>query len=120
MSVLTAPAPPAPHITKQRPRRGARFSAFYPPPPAEGPSLSAIDSAFQIQEYIAQMIRKDPHNVEAVVSIPEKNRGVASTVDDGKDETVGEPSTAGDDGKEPGSKPEYAVDESCWIYEQLR
>ena len=114
MSVLTASAPTAPHVQKIRPRRGARYSNFYPAVPADGPSLSAIDSAFQIQEYIAQIIRKDPHNVEAIVTIPEKPRGSAASGEDVKDEVSGE------DGKEPALKSEYAVDESCWIYEHLR
>lgn len=86
-------------VTVSRPLRGSRYSSFYPPPLADGPSLSDLDSAFQIQEYIALLIQRDPHDVETIVSLP------------------GRKSDASGD-KE--GKIEASVDEACWVYEQLR
>lgn len=88
-----------------RPLRGSRLSSFYPPIPAEGPSLSDLDSAFQLQEYISLLIRKNPHDVEAIVSLPGKVKGKGDNEDTSNDK----------DGKG-----EVQVDEACWIYEHLR
>ncbi|KAJ7752442.1 Mob1/phocein [Mycena maculata] len=92
----------------QRPLRGSRISTFYPV--KNLPSLSSLDSAFQLQEYISLLIRLDVHDVDAIVSVPgkPKEKGKekekdAETPDDGKDR-----------------KPEINVDEACWKYEQLR
>jgi hypothetical protein len=76
----------------QRLRRGARIQACYPVKSL--PPLYALDSAFQLQEYISLLIRLDPHDVERIVNLPEKS--------------VGEDGT------------EVVVDEACWIYEHLR
>ncbi|ETW76028.1 hypothetical protein HETIRDRAFT_329756, partial [Heterobasidion irregulare TC 32-1] len=73
----------------QRPLKGSRRSHFYPDKSL--PSLSSLDSAFQLQEYISLLIRLDVHDVEAIVSEGEKE-----------------------------SKNDFAVDKACWIYEQLR
>ncbi|KAJ3740100.1 Mob1/phocein [Lentinula detonsa] len=86
-----------------RPMRGSRIDVFYgtgphaaPTDTTEGeqplPALSSLDSAFQLQEYISLVIRRDVHNVDKIVSIPSVS------------------------GKEDGK----GVDENCWIYEQLR
>ncbi|KAJ3885668.1 mps one binder kinase activator-like 4 [Lentinula edodes] len=56
------------------------------------PSLSSLDSAFQLQEYISLVIRKDVHDVDRIISIPSI----------------------------PGKEDGKGVDENCWIYEQLR
>jgi hypothetical protein len=69
----------------QRLRRGARISACYPVKAL--PPLSALDSAFQLQEYVSLLIRRDPHDVARIVAVPDAD---------------------------------VAVDEACWIYEQLR
>ncbi|KAF9072921.1 Mob1/phocein [Rhodocollybia butyracea] len=74
-----------------RPLRGSRIDVFYPIKAENVPSLSSLDSAFQLQEYISLVIRLDVHDVDRIVSIP---------------------------AKEGDSK--VTVDESCWIYEQLR
>ncbi|KAJ3839687.1 hypothetical protein F5878DRAFT_677463 [Lentinula raphanica] len=80
------------------PMRGSRIDVFYGtgPQSAAGdsslPALSSLDSAFQLQEYISLVIRKDVHNVDRIVSIP-----ILPGKEDGK-----------------------GVDENCWIYEQLR
>ncbi|KZT43703.1 Mob1/phocein, partial [Sistotremastrum suecicum HHB10207 ss-3] len=90
-------------VAVSRPLRGTRIDSFYPTVP--NPSLSAIDSAFQIQEYVALLVRANPHDVERIVSIPKGTRqgddakGKRKAQDEDKDETV---------------------DENCWIYEQLR
>jgi hypothetical protein len=90
-----------------RPLKGSRQADFYPPIPEAGPSLSACDSAFQLQEYIAMLIRHNPHDVEKIVNIPSNARVVNS--EERNDET----------GDKDG-KTEVVVDEACWIYEHLR
>lgn len=89
----------------RRALRGSRLSSFYPPIPAEGPSLSDLDSAFQLQEYISLLIRKNPHDVETIVSLPGKVKGKGEN-DESSSEKDG--------------KGEVFVDEACWIYEHLR
>lgn len=54
--------------------------------------IGHIDSAFQSQEYIAQLILQDPHDVQRIVSIPK---------------------VSPDDDK-------GSIDEGCWLFEQLR
>lgn len=76
-----------------RPLRGSRIDVFYPVKEENVPSLSSLDSAFQLQEYISLVIRLDVHDVDRIVSIPAKTEEADSKV---------------------------TVDESCWIYEQLR
>lgn len=88
-----------------RPLRGSRFSAFHAPPPAEGPSLSDLDSAFQLQEYISLLIQRDPHDVETIVTMPDR-RGGKGHSSEGSGDSEG--------------RNDIAVDEACWIYEQLR
>lgn len=97
-NMVVAPPP-------RRPLRGSRLSSFYPPIPAEGPSLSDLDSAFQLQEYISLLIRKNPHDVETIVSLPGKVKGKGEN-DESSSEKDG--------------KGEVFVDEACWIYEHLR
>jgi hypothetical protein len=94
-------------VQLQRPLRGSRISTFYPV--KNLPSLSSLDSAFQLQEYISLLIRLDVHDVDAIVSVPgrttkQKAKGKEKEVDDD------------DDNK----KAEVTVDEACWKYEQLR
>ncbi|KAI0341457.1 Mob1/phocein [Trametopsis cervina] len=92
----------------QRPLKGSRISSFYPVKSL--PPLAALDSAFQLQEYISLLIRTDVHDVETIVSIPGKQHSVEREGSDGAEEKDGERD----------SKAEVTVDESCWIYEQLR
>ncbi|KAG8945003.1 hypothetical protein FRC04_001258 [Tulasnella sp. 424] len=85
----------------RRPTRGSRLQDAIPPRPANL-QLSDIDSAFPLQEYITHLVQLDPHDVNTIVSIPEARK---------------------DDASGSGSSPEEkesGVDESCWIYEQLR
>ncbi|CAE6534737.1 unnamed protein product [Rhizoctonia solani] len=67
--------------------RGASSEHVYTPTNLH---FGHIDSAFQSQEYIAQLIRQDPHDVQKIVT-PPKPDDEKSSVDDG-----------------------------CWLYEQLR
>ncbi|KAH7333627.1 Mob1/phocein [Rhizoctonia solani] len=68
-------------------RRGASSEHVYTPTNLH---FGHIDSAFQSQEYIAQLIRQDPHDVQKIVTPPK--------ADDEKS----------------------SVDDGCWLYEQLR
>ncbi|KAJ7096616.1 Mob1/phocein [Mycena belliarum] len=88
----------------QRPLRGSRISTFYPVKSL--PSLSSLDSAFQLQEYISLLIRLDVHDVDAIVSVPGRS----------KQKEKEKEGDASDDSK----KAEVTVDEACWKYEQLR
>ncbi|EJD05475.1 Mob1/phocein [Fomitiporia mediterranea MF3/22] len=92
-------------VVATRPLRGSRLASFFPSVPAEGPSLSDLDSAFQLQEYIALLIRKNPHDVDTIVSLPERVK-MSGKEDDKSDMSQ--------------DKGDVVVDEACWIYEQLR
>jgi hypothetical protein len=111
VAVPQGSSPPPPIM--ERPSRGSRISSFYPVKTL--PPLSALDSAFQLQEYISLLIRLDVHDVDRIVDIPGgtgTNGNVNGEGGEGKD---GHSST---DPAGEGSKME--VDEACWIYEQLR
>ena len=88
------------------------MSSFYPVKSL--PSLSSLDSAFQLQEYISLLIRLDVHDVQRIVSLPGKS---TNTQDTGTplDELKNEEKDSDKDGKS-----DVTVDEPCWIYEQLR
>jgi len=88
-----------------RPLPGSRQHNFYPT--HRDTSVASLDSAFQLQEYLAYLIQNDPHDIRRIVSLPKS----LSTLDDsrGKDRYLGQ-----EDEKDE------AVDESCWIYEHLR
>ena len=96
----------------QRPLKGSRLSSFYPVKSL--PSLSSLDSAFQLQEYISLLIRLDVHDVQRIVSLPGKS---PNTQDTGTplEELKNEEKDSDKDGKG-----DVTVDEPCWIYEQLR
>ena len=96
----------------QRPLKGSRLSFFYPV--KNLPSLSSLDSAFQLQEYISLLIRLDVHDVHRIVSLPGKP---SDTQDTGTplEELKNEEKDSDKDGKG-----DVTVDEPCWIYEQLR
>jgi hypothetical protein len=100
--------------TVQRPLKGSRLSSFYPVKSL--PSLSSLDSAFQLQEYISLLIRLDVHDVERIVSIPEKPGAYQPQ----STSFAPEESKTDDREAEKDNKGEVAVDEACWIYEQLR
>lgn len=90
-AVTTSAPPPAPH--KHRVMRGERYATLSEPPTTL-PPLFSLDSAFQLQEYIAQLVKFNPHDVDAIVSLPSS--------------TTSNEGSGGD------------VDLNCWIYEQIR
>ncbi|KAI9444183.1 Mob1/phocein [Lactarius indigo] len=96
----------------QRPLKGSRISTFYPIKSV--PALSTLDSAFQLQEFISLTIRSDIHDVSAIISVPDSRTNAEGGPDDSSAALTEDP-----DG-EKDSKGEFAVDEACWIYEQLR
>ena len=96
----------------QRPLKGSRISTFYPV--KNLPALSTLDSAFQLQEFISLTIRANIHDVSAIVSIPESR----SNTDGGSDESTSVFTDEPDGDRD--ARNEFAVDEACWIYEQLR
>ena len=95
-------------VAIQRPLKGSRISSFYPVKSL--PPLSALDSAFQLQEYISLLIRLDVHDVEKIVSIPGKGSA------EGQE---GEVKTEEKEAEKEGTG-SVNVDEACWVYEQLR
>lgn len=94
--------------TQYRPLRGSRLEDFYPTIPAEGPSLSNLESAFQLQEYISLLVRQNPHDVDTIVAMPEKVKSASTNEDKAEDESEKE------------GKTDIVAEESSWIYEQLR
>ena len=96
----------------QRPFKGSRLSSFYPV--KNLPSLSSLDSAFQLQEYISLLIRLDVHDVQRIVSLPGKS---ANTQDTG---TPFEGLKNEEKDSDKDGRVDVTVDEPCWIYEQLR
>ncbi|KAI0287200.1 Mob1/phocein [Russula brevipes] len=96
----------------QRPLKGSRISTFYPVKTL--PALSTLDSAFQLQEFISLTIRLNIHDVSAIISIPDSRGNTESSSDDSNSALTDE-----SDGDRD-AKGEFAVDEACWIYEQLR
>ena len=97
----------------QRPLRGSRVSTFYPVKTL--PLLSSLDSAFQLQEYISLLIRYNVHDVERIVALPGKPGGKDKEKESGDS---AEPKNEEKDSEK--AKGDVAVDEACWIYEQLR
>ncbi|KAG1797707.1 Mob1/phocein [Suillus plorans] len=100
-------------VAVQRPLRGSRVSSFYPIKSL--PSLSSLDSAFQLQEYISLLIRLDVHDVDSIVSLPGKAafKDAEEKSSDLSDQVERKPD-------DPERKNDVAVDRGCWIYEQLR
>ncbi len=82
-----------------RPLRGSRQHDVFPN--GSTPQLKSLDSAFQLQEYLALLIREDPHDIERIVSLPKSTRA--------KEDATENPDEEGE-----------TVDENCWIYEHLR
>jgi hypothetical protein len=92
-----------------RPLRGSRLASFYTSDAESDdiapPSLSTLDSAFQLQEYIGTVVKLNPHDIERIVKVPGRN---ANADGDEKDKEA------------EGEDERMSVDEACWIYEQLR
>ena len=81
--------------------------------PAElPPSVQYIDSPFQLQEYLSLLLRKDPHDVERIVRIPEADVSrIFEETPKGKEKEVG--ASYVDEELHP-------IDTDAWVYEQLR
>lgn len=108
----------------RRIRKGQKLEDIQAAVPAETPAIQQIDSPFQVQEYIALLVRQDPHNVERIVALPQS---AASPI--GSDPFSGSPESDGKGkGKSMGSvssafgmhEAEQSVDTDIWIFEQLR
>jgi hypothetical protein len=103
----------------RRVRKGQKWEDFQPPPCNELPSIQAIDSPFQLQEYLSLVLRQDPHNVEQIVALPQPSSGssdpFADTSSDKGKARESESNPFGSMDEEP-----QPVDEDVWIYEQLR
>jgi len=74
-----------------------------------------LDSAFQLQEYISLLIRLDVHDVDTIVSVPGKTNEKEKNENESSEESKAEEKEV-----EKERKSDIAVDEACWIYEQLR
>ena len=96
----------------QRPLKGSRISTFYPIKSL--PALSTLDSAFQLQELISLTIRLNIHDVSAIISVPDSRSHAEGGSDDSSSALIDEADGDRD------ARAEFAVDEACWIYEQLR
>ena len=103
----------------RRIRKGQKWEDFQPPPCSELPSIQAIDSSFQLQEYLCIVIRQDPHNVEQIVSLPQPSPETSrSFADSGMDKgKARDPESTPFGSMDEESQP---IDEDVWIYEQLR
>ncbi|KAF9519664.1 hypothetical protein BS47DRAFT_1336752 [Hydnum rufescens UP504] len=92
--------------------KGSRLQDAFPVP-SPFPTLTSLDSAFQLQEYISLLIRLDIHDVKRIITIPGKNDDNESKSESGSSSDVSGLSGGSNDD-------EKAADEHCWIYEQLR
>ncbi|KAK0569656.1 hypothetical protein OC861_000738 [Tilletia horrida] len=87
---------------------------------ADLPSLSSINSPFQIQEYISLLVHADPHNVSRIVSIPDSTVATPDFFTESGSKGKGKDGSeaAGGDGSGMGAI--QHVDTDVWVYEQLR
>lgn len=95
-------------------RRGQTYESAFPTP--VGPaSLASHDGPFQLQEYIEQLVRRDPHEVDRIVAVPEvpEKSGQADEYDNGFGGLADSP-------KVEHPHDESGVDTDVWVYEQLR
>ncbi|PWN37591.1 Mob1/phocein, partial [Meira miltonrushii] len=113
----------------KRVRRGQKLEEIQPVI-EQAPALQQIDSPFQLQEYLALLIRQDPHDVERIVNLPQatisptdafaggkgKGKEVGSMGGDGSEHS----STNGVDAFFGGEEEPHTVDTDVWVYEQLR
>ncbi|KAG8834686.1 hypothetical protein FRC17_007771 [Serendipita sp. 399] len=95
-----------PTTSRRRLQRGSRYSAVQAhigigSQQPSMPSLYNLDSAFQLQEYIALLVKRDPEDIDAIVKLPN-----ASNLS--QDDQALSPQDA------------QEVDQNCWIYEHLR
>jgi hypothetical protein len=108
----------------RRLQRGTRYSPVVTDPNADSnssgsgsqaalPSLYQLDSAFQLQEYIGQLVRRDPEDVDHIVRLPGGQQQQQQLQQyQQQQHQAGDQSPLGQDVQE--------VDMNCWIYEHLR
>lgn len=98
-----------PTTSARRLQRGTRYSAVPENNQQQQqqpiPSLYNLDSAFQLQEYIAQLVKRDPYDIENIVRLPSS-------------QTAQQEQNDSNSGSGPQDGPD--VDQSCWVYEHLR
>ncbi|CEH15419.1 Cell cycle-associated protein [Ceraceosorus bombacis] len=95
-------------------RKGQTYESAFPTP--VGPaSLSSHDGPFQLQEYIEELVRTDPHDVDKIVAVPEAPEK-SSAMDDHENGFGG----LADEPKVGHPHDESGVDTDVWVYEQLR
>ncbi|KAH8923000.1 Mob1/phocein [Atractiella rhizophila] len=93
-------------------RVGTKYQDCYPSTSdAAALNLSQIESPFQLQEYIAYLVRTNPHDVERIIAIPDKAALAGQDVNGV--ERSPEESEAAQEGIP-------LVDRDVWLYEQLR
>lgn len=114
----------------KRVRRGQKLEEIQPTV-EQAPALQQIDSPFQLQEYLALLIRQDPHDVERIVNLPQATIAPTETFTAGKGKgregggIDGEgsdhfTSNGGIDTFMGGEEEPHQVDTDVWVYEQLR
>lgn len=100
-------------------RRGQKLEEILPL--ISTPSLQQIDSPFQLQEYLALLVRQNPHDVEHIVTLPQANVAPAETFSAAKGKGKDSGGTSGEEHFMSGSDEEpHTVDTDVWVYEQLR
>ncbi|GAA5939930.1 hypothetical protein JCM1841_004114 [Sporobolomyces salmonicolor] len=98
------PPPPASVSRTGRLRPGTRSEDTYDLDPfSPPPRFESFDSSFAVQEYIAALVRRDPHDVDLIATLP------VATDEEG-----------GEQADRDGDEPVELVEENVWLYEHLR
>ncbi|CEQ40136.1 SPOSA6832_01708, partial [Sporobolomyces salmonicolor] len=98
------PPPPASVSRTGRLRPGTRSEDTYDLDPfSPPPRFESFDSSFAVQEYIAALVRRDPHDVDLIATLP------VATDDE-----------EGEQADRDGDEPVELVEENVWLYEHLR
>lgn len=84
--------------------------------PNAPPTLSDIDSPFQVQEYLSTLVAQDPHNIQRLVEVPRWRRrdGSSNGSESSADASVDRPELDDDD------EEQTHVAKDIWLYEHLR
>lgn len=114
-NTIAAQAPTASSSSSMLPSSSAAsstLSSAAPGPVASSSTSASGDSPFQLQEYLAMLVRRDPHNVEAITSLP--------TEADIESLTSSSKGKSKDDLAVEDDAIFQNVDTDVWVYEQLR
>lgn len=84
-----------------------------PPHPAV-PALASLDGPFQLAEYLALVVRNDPHDLERLVKVPSSREGPASPPGSAGN------ATGGGQAESDLVCPSRNNTDPQWIYEHLR